>query len=229
MKKLNEILWGLVLAALGLIFGLNALGITDIDVFFDGWWTFFIIIPCLVGLFTERDKTGNIIGLLIGIALLLAAQDVFSFGIFWKLLIPAIIVIIGLRLIFGNIFKKEKLKNDGTNDGAEPRKAGKEHCATFSGANANYSGEVFEGATLTAVFGGVDCHLENAIIEKDVVINATAIFGGVDIYLPANVNVKVSSTSIFGGVSNKRKVAFNENAVTVYINGSGVFGGVDIK
>ena len=45
MKKFRNILWGLVLIILGLIFGGNALGITDINLFFDGWWTLFIIVP----------------------------------------------------------------------------------------------------------------------------------------------------------------------------------------
>ncbi len=29
---------------------------------FDGWWTLFIIVPCAIGLITDRDKTGSIIG-----------------------------------------------------------------------------------------------------------------------------------------------------------------------
>ena len=36
MKKVGNILWGLVFIVLGLIFGLNALGITDINIFFRG-------------------------------------------------------------------------------------------------------------------------------------------------------------------------------------------------
>ena len=67
MKKFGNILWGIVLIILGLIIGANALGIADINIFFDGWWTLFIIIPCFIGLFKEREKTGNIIGLFIGI------------------------------------------------------------------------------------------------------------------------------------------------------------------
>lgn len=30
---------------------MNAFGITDIELFFDGWWTLFIIVPCLVGIY----------------------------------------------------------------------------------------------------------------------------------------------------------------------------------
>ena len=64
MKKFNRILWGIVLIALGTIFALNALEIADIDIFFKGWWTLFIIVPSLIGILTEKDKLGNIIALL---------------------------------------------------------------------------------------------------------------------------------------------------------------------
>ena len=60
--KLSNILWGLVLILIGIIFGLNALDIADINIFFDGWWTLFIIVPCFIDLFKDKDKSGNIIG-----------------------------------------------------------------------------------------------------------------------------------------------------------------------
>ena len=43
MKKIESILWGLVLIVVGVIIGLNTMGITNINIFFDGWWTLFII------------------------------------------------------------------------------------------------------------------------------------------------------------------------------------------
>ena len=54
MKKIGNILWGVVLIIIGLIIGGNALGITHINIFFNGWWTLFIIIPCFIGLFREN-------------------------------------------------------------------------------------------------------------------------------------------------------------------------------
>ena len=225
MKKVSSIIWGIVLVAAGVIFSLNAFGITDINVFFDGWWTLFIIIPCAVGIFTEREKMGNIIGVISGVFLLLCCQGILNFSMLWKLLIPAIIVVIGLKILltglFGNkannIFKKMKL------EGKKPRTG----CATFSGCDITFDGEVFEGAELSAIFGGVECDLRNAIIEKDCAIQASAVFGGVDILVPSNVNVKVNSNSIFGGVSDKS--VKNADAPTIYINATCMFGGMDIK
>ena len=87
-----------------MIIGGNALGITNINIFFDGWWTLFIIVPCFIGLFKEREKTGNIIGLLIGIALLLCCQDILDFDMIWKLALPVVLIIIGISFIFKDTF-----------------------------------------------------------------------------------------------------------------------------
>ena len=92
MKKISNLLWGLIFILLGVVFGLNALGITDINIFFDGWWTLFIIVPCFIGLFNDEDKSGNLIGLIIGACLLLGCLDVVEFEIIWKLMVPFILV-----------------------------------------------------------------------------------------------------------------------------------------
>ena len=225
MRKLSSVLWGIVLIAAGVILALNVFNITNIDVFFDGWWTLFIIVPCAIGLFTEREKTGNIIGIVIGVFLLLCCQDILSFSMLWKLLVPAIIVIIGLKLIFVGLFgnKANEIMKKLKLEGKEPKSG----CATFSGCDLNYDGEVFEGSELTAIFGGVKCDLKNAIIEKDCAIQVSAIFGGIDILVPDNVNVKVSSNCIFGGISNK--AAVHKEAPTIYVSGTCMFGGVEIK
>ncbi|MBQ9964840.1 MAG: hypothetical protein IJP14_06960 [Clostridia bacterium] len=228
MKKVSRIVWGVVLVAVGAVLALNALGIADIDLFFDGWWSLFLIIPCAVGLFTERDKTGNLIGLLIGVFLLLCAQDILSFSMLWKIVVPAVIILVGLKLIFGGMFGGKTAtiikQLQAENPTVQPN-----GFAAFSGQNMNFDGEVFTGAEINAIFGGVKCDVRGAILEKDCVINASAIFGGVDILVPDTVNVVVQSTSIFGGVSDKKRAPKREGIPTVYINATCLFGGVDIK
>ena len=60
-------------------------------------------------------------------------------------------------------------------------------------------------------------------------MSASAIFGGIDIFVPGDVNVKITSNSIFGGVSNKTVGYRNEAAPTLYIRATCLFGGVDVK
>lgn len=228
MKNFGNILWGIVLIIIGLIVGGNALGITNIDIFFDGWWTLFIIIPCFIGLFKEREKTGNFIVFLIGIALLLCCQDVLNFDMIWKLAFPLILIIIGMSFIFKDTFNYKLSKEIKKLN--EKKVNSDEYCATFSGQNLKFDGEKFTGTNLTAVFGGIKCDLKNAIIENDVVVNCSSIFGGIEIYVPDNVKVKIKSSSIFGGVDEKKKnIVENNGGYTIYINATCIFGGVDIK
>ena len=56
MNKISNYIWGLVLVLLGVIIGLNTMGITSINLFFDGWWTLFIIVPCFINLFVLKMR-----------------------------------------------------------------------------------------------------------------------------------------------------------------------------
>ncbi len=227
MKKLGNVLWGIVFIIVGLVLGSNALGFTNINIFFDGWWTLFIIVPCFIGIFKENEKIGNLIGLLIGVVLLLCCQDLLDFEMIWKLLVPTVLVILGISFIFKDTFNQKiskeikKLNENNKNEN--------EYCATFSGQDIKFDGEEFKGADLTAVFGGVKCDLHNAIINENQVINCSSIFGGIDIKVPENIKVKIKSSSIFGGVSDERKYKEKEDAKIIYINATCIFGGVEIK
>ena len=112
MKKVKRIIWGLVLVALGILYGLNELNILPFELFFNGWWTLFIIVPCFFGLFRKDGaKVGYLIGIAIGIFLLLMAQDVLAGEKLWALLIAAVCVLIGVNLIFP---KKKQENSFGT-------------------------------------------------------------------------------------------------------------------
>ena len=227
MNKFKGIMWGLIFIAIGIILGGNSLGLFNINIFFKGWWTLFIIIPSLVGVVTERDKAGSFIGLLIGIGLLLACKGLISYGLIMKLLLPILIVGIGISIIIKNM-----MDNDVNSNIKEINKkidSEEGYAATFSGQDVNLNGEKFKGTNLNAVFGGIKLDLRNAIIKEDVVINASSIFGGIDIFVPDGFAIKVKSNSFFGGVSNKKNTNVKEGAHTIYINATCMFGGVDIK
>ena len=225
MKKLGNVLWGIAFIVIGGIFALNALGVTNIDVFFDGWWTLFIIVPSFIGIIKKDNKLWSFIWILVGVALLLSAQGVLQFSLIRKLILPVILIFIGLSIIFKDTVhskvneKIHELNKDGL----------QEYYATFSGQKVELKGEDFKGASVNAIFGGVELDLRDAVINQDQIINATAVFGGIDIFVPKNVNVKVKSTPIFGGVDNKASNVIGENIPTIYINAFCLFGGADIK
>ena len=223
MKKTTSVILGIFIIAAGVLFALNALEITDWNLFFDGWWTLLIIVPCAVGLFTERDKIGCVVGVAFGVVLLLACQGVFDFSWVWKLLVPALIVVTGARIVI-KAFTGEREKTETPQaDAGNKRRA----IALFSGNDVRCSGEPFEGGSFTAIFGGIECDLREAVIEKDCAINVYAIFGGVDIFVPENVKVRMDACSIFGDVTDKSADA--PNCPTVYVKGLCLFGGVEVK
>ena len=182
-------------------------------------------------MFDEKERTGNLIGLIVGVVLLFACRGLIDFEIIFKLFVPVLLVTLGISLIFKDAIKG-KVKNEIKKEIEkinEKQKQASEYSSIFAGQNIRFDGEVFEGAELTAVLGGIECDLTKSIIEKDIVINATAVFGGIDIIAPSNVRIKVKSSSFLGGVSDKKIRNQEENAKTIYVNATCVFGGVDIK
>ena len=57
MKSFKGALLGVILVGIGIILCLNEFGLTDIDIFFKGWWTLFIIVPSLISIFSDKEKT----------------------------------------------------------------------------------------------------------------------------------------------------------------------------
>ena len=227
MRKLKNSIWGALLVLLGVLIAIDVLGIVNVNFFFDGFWTLFIIVPCAVGLIGEKDKKENLIGLAIGILLLLACRDIIRFEMIWKLIIPVILIVIGVSLIFRD--KIDKQVNAKIKELNDKLSGDSNYGAFFSGENLDFHGMKFDGADNDAVFGGFKLDLRDSIIENDVVVKANAVFGGIDIYIPQNVNVQVQSSSLFGGVSGARNQFVSETVPTLYINASSVFGGVSIK
>ena len=147
MKQIKPIIWGVAIIALGLIFGLNALGLFNFNIFFDGWWTLFIIVPSVISLFTEKDKLASLGFIAAGVILLLAAQDVFSYDIAWKVILAVFLVVAGLTIIIRSTFHNkndqevEKKVKEAEKDG----KTMDSQMAIFSGSDRVYKDETFQG------------------------------------------------------------------------------------
>ena len=43
--KAKKLIWGFLFIAAGVLLILHRLNILNVDIFFNGWWTLFIIIP----------------------------------------------------------------------------------------------------------------------------------------------------------------------------------------
>lgn len=81
-NKACSVIIGLIIVAIGVGYGMQALGyIEHFSIFIKGWWTIFIILPGLVMLFTRgSNKFISLCIVALGVALFLHQQ------VFWEIL-----------------------------------------------------------------------------------------------------------------------------------------------
>ncbi|MBE5952008.1 MAG: hypothetical protein E7260_10515 [Lachnospiraceae bacterium] len=237
MKKARGAWIGLLFLVVGVLYACSALDIIHFTIFFPGFWTLFLIVPCFYGLFKKgEDKTGYVLGLVIGLCFLINAQN-FSFHIdFGPMLLALLCLLIGIKLIFPSKKKGKHVHVEfhtgsdrkhgfegseqqyGTENRAETYREAETNAnkssgyvnvsAVLGGREIRMDNEVFTGADITAVLGGAELNLRNAIINEDVFINVTTVMGGAEIYLPANVKVVTDNcTAVLGGVDVSRAYA----------------------
>lgn len=223
-SRSNHSIWGIVLILCGIGFAGNVLGFWHFSLFFKGWWTLFIIVPCTVSVAKKGFEPLPTAGLIIGLLFLLSSWGIFSSGLVFKLFFPVLLILIGCNVLFkGSAQKKQFRDYSGTVHSDVP-----EYNAIFGGHSICFENEIFSGANINSIFGGIDLKLQQAYLQEDVVINCNAIFGGIDILVPANVNVQISGVPIFGAIDNKVRNR-TPGAPTIFINATCLFGGIDIK
>ena len=227
MKKAAvSVILGLIIVACGVFYGGQAMGFwIGYKVSLDGWWTLFIIVPCVLSIFTSGINIFNSIGTGVGVLILLSEQNIFGNGLGYKLIAPFLLVVFGLSMLLKKPIRLNKEGNSGVFAGSK----GENFFAVLGGNSPQFNGVDFRGANLYAIFGRVDMKLQNAIIRRDCVINTYSVFGGAEISLPKNVRVIVNSTPIFGGVDNQFVSEGKENPPTVLIRAFTVFGGTEIR
>ena len=220
MKKSKKtILWGMVLIITGLLFLGNNLELWNFNVFFEGWWTLFIIVPSVIELFNKENTMSSILGIMIGVLLLLAVRDCIAWPMVGKIFLPFLIISIGVSILVKPKFKIKMKKGEN----------GKIECiGIFSGRDEKVS-DKFNGADCVAVFGGIDLDLRSAEITEDITIDCVAVFGGINIKLPEDVIVKTEGISIFGAISNDYVCNSKKKKPTVHVNHVSIFGGTELK
>lgn len=228
MKQSFKIVLGLALIAAGVLWALTILGILTFDFSTKGWWTLFIIIPCIFGLFNDRDKVGPFIGIAVGVLLLLAARDVISWNIMWQLALAAMIVGFGLKLLFfKNVCQPQgncELKTISRN-GKEIRRIE----TSFGKQEISFRGEKFEGADVHTSFGALILDFRGAEIAPEAFVDLNVGFAGATIIVPDGLAVQLAVSSGFGGVKDDRRNKVATGSPLLVITGNVGFGGVEIK
>lgn len=101
--------------------------------------------------------------------------------------------------------------------------------AIFGGVKRHVLSKNFKGGDVTTFMGGAEINLTQADCNGKVVIDCFNMFGGTKLIVPADWDVQSEVVTIFGGIEDKRQpTQANPNKI-LYLDGTCIFGGVEIK
>lgn len=231
-NRTGRIIAGIAFLAFGIGWALELANVIDIN--FQGWWTAFIIIPCLASLFSDKHKTGPLIGLGVGILLLLATRDFLPWVDIWKYIVCLVAVVWGLSMLFGHkngccCSKESRRTIDElkqiNQDGRQIRQIN----VSFGKQHYEFAGQRFEGADVQTSFGFTALDLRNADILDGAVINIDCSFGGMEIRVGGDICVRTAVESSFAGIESHCDALSTDGKKTLYVKGHCSFGGIEIK
>ena len=214
MNKRNWF-WGILLIIVGVLFLGRNMDWWDFSIFFDGWWTLFLIIPAFISLVRREGIATSFLIFIFRISMLPASEEVIEWVRGWKVFAPVFIIVVGLSIILGN--KRVR----------RPKSNAKEYLAIFSSVEETID-EIKSDFKVTSIFGGVELDLRDVKLKEDLVIDCFSLFGGIDIRLPKDVKLEISGLPIFGGAESKYR-GNGDSKVTVYIHHTTIFAGVDLS
>lgn len=235
-RDYSALLWGSIIVIVGVLFSGNTLGLWDVDVFFDGWWTLFLIIPGLISILNNGIAWGSSIVVILGIALLIDSQDILHGIDLWKLIFPLAITIYGISIIVSFFKKNNKNSSIKINLNEKSKNYNKrsdysdypKYNVFLGGSEVKNNSQNLQGAKIEVALGAMELDLRDANINDDILVEISSILGGVEIYLPDDVGVEVvSGTPILGGFSCRKNRMIN-GSPKIIIKYTLVMGGIEI-
>ncbi len=141
-----------------------------------------------------------------------------------KLILPGVFIIIGLEIIFGSLFKKNK-----SGEKLSSKEDKLEITAILGGVERKIISQDFKGGNILALLGGVELDLTEVIFKEDIVLYLSAYLGGIELKLPAGANIRSEVNGILGGVELKNKQLPVEGSLVIYLKGTAFMGGIEIN
>lgn len=229
----SRLVIGIVLIALGfLLFADNVIYFPfHIGHFIFSWPMIFVIIGIVI-IANSRNNTFGYILLVIGGIGLVGRYTHMSFGTVLHNFWPIILIIIGLTILL-NRRNGHSAQNNSTGFANPIADDFLDASAILSSLKQKVTSQNFRGGKLTTILGALDIDLGDVkLAEGSQFLDIFALFGGINIYVPRDMKVVISITSIFGGYEDKRYRDINaevDESKILVIKGTVLFGGGDIK
>jgi hypothetical protein len=243
----SQVMLGILVIAIGVLFLLDNLGIIDTHRALS-FWPLAFIVAGVVKFADNCSHNGRAVGLaLIVVGVLMMLQRLGWLYFSWQTMWPVVMIALG-----GVVVARALGGRGGRGGGGAALPGGDDKYAavgTFGPAatkdDVADSAEVvdvtailgalerrvvtptFRGGEVNAILGGCTLDMRGSSIEGEAVLNVYALFGGIEIKCPPDWTVVVHGTPILGGFSEKTAAA-PDNGKRLIIRGYAIMGGVDV-
>lgn len=221
-----QIVFGLVIIAIGVIFTLDNLHLIYAHDYLR-YWPAFLILFGLAKFMQLQSSAGRIWGvmwIIFGTALLLDNLHIFTDFEIWDLW-PLFLVMLGGSMIMRSRsyhrVGRDLKETDSTINGI----------AIMGVFKRTNSSQDFRGGQLTAIMGGCEVDLRQASIQdpNGAVIDVFTFWGGVELKVPEDWAVDVQGIPLMGGFDDKTHPPTGGSNKKLIVKGYAVMGGMEIK
>ncbi len=216
-----QLVFGIIVIVLGIMFTLDNLNILNARDFFR-FWPLALMAFGLAKLFDSETAEGRLIGgilFVVGSILLLDRLHVLSFSFHY--LWPLILVAIGLFIAWQAVMRDRTTSAELSTFSAT---------AIMGGVEKTVDSQEFRRGDITAIMGGCQIDLRQAAIrDGQAVIYAFAFWGGIEIRIPESWAVKMEGFPFMGGMTDSSHAPTVPSNQRLVINSFIMMGGIEVR
>jgi predicted membrane protein len=232
----SQVLMGVLVIAIGLLFLLDNLDIIEIHDAL-AFWPLVFIFAGVAKLLDTTSPDGYLVGLAgigIGVTMILHRLGIIYFS--WRAVWPLILIGVGALVVYRAMTGQRSARfgvavADAKDGMGVPSDAGAQTVdvtAVLGGFERRVHSKDFRGGEVTAVMGGCALDMREASIVGEAVIHVFAFWGGVTLKVPPDWTIVLEGTPIMGGFEEKT-VAPPDNSKRLVVRGYAIMGGVEVR
>lgn len=225
----SQIVLGVLVIVMGLLFLLDNLDILDMHRAIS-FWPMVFIIAGVVKLYDTETRGGQLLGACLvglGVLIILDRMDIIDFNV--RTMWPLFFIGFGIYTIYRARTGRRLIQIDGIKGEQDLKGEGVvDIMAVLGGFERRVYTPAFRGGEITAIMGGCALDLRNSSIEGEAVVNVFAFWGGVTMKVPPDWTVVLNGTPIMGGFEEKTARP-PDNSKRLIVRGYAIMGGVEVR
>ncbi len=223
-----QIMVGVLVIGLGLLFLLDNLGFLD----FDYTLHFFPLLIAVFGVLKivqARSTQGVVAGaVMVLVGVLLTLRSLGFLFISWRTLWPLILIAVGMSVVYRSVTAQRETVRPADFGAQVSDDSVVNITAVMGGYARRLVTPDFRGGEISAIMAGCELDLRQSSINGDAVLNVFAMFGGIQIKVPPDWTVVLRGTPMLGGFEEKTALP-PDGSKRLIIQGYAIMGGVEVR